>query len=310
MVAAFPELDLVFIESGGDNLAATFSPELADLTIYVIDVAAGDKIPRKGGPGITRSDLLVINKIDLAPLVGADLGVMDRDAAAHARRAPVRVHQHPRRRGRRGRRRLHHHHGRPHRASNLIATDLRSGDFDLRRCRYVNLDRVQAGMIATIVGEQPAVAGDQRQVLMARLRHQHPIERVAVMDWQVRAFAAAWSSVTGPHSLKPCRSRRSAEAGRMLSLPMACLMADLHAVTMLMQRPTRSDGSPRGDADADRSRPTREIRAYRAGCAGSSPPLVSIVGYRFLRRLDVGFERGEDILRPLVEVAQRSRSCP
>ncbi len=76
----FPALDLVFIESGGDNLAATFSPELADITIYVIDVAAGDKIPRKGGPGITRSDLLVINKIDLAPLVGADLTVMDRDA--------------------------------------------------------------------------------------------------------------------------------------------------------------------------------------------------------------------------------------
>jgi urease accessory protein len=80
MVAAFPGLDLVFIESGGDNLAATFSPELADLTIYVIDVAAGDKIPRKGGPGITHSDLLVINKLDLAPLVGADLAVMERDA--------------------------------------------------------------------------------------------------------------------------------------------------------------------------------------------------------------------------------------
>ena len=76
----FPALDLILIESGGDNLAATFSPELADLTIYVIDVSAGDKIPRKGGPGITRSDLLVINKIDLAPHVGADLGVMDRDA--------------------------------------------------------------------------------------------------------------------------------------------------------------------------------------------------------------------------------------
>lgn len=76
----FPDLDLVIIESGGDNLAATFSPELADLTIYVIDVSAGDKIPRKGGPGITRSDLLLINKIDLAPLVGADLNVMDRDA--------------------------------------------------------------------------------------------------------------------------------------------------------------------------------------------------------------------------------------
>jgi urease accessory protein len=76
----FPDLELIMIESGGDNLAATFSPELSDLTIYVIDVSAGDKIPRKGGPGITRSDLLVINKTDLAPLVGADLGVMDRDA--------------------------------------------------------------------------------------------------------------------------------------------------------------------------------------------------------------------------------------
>ena len=76
----FPRLDLILIESGGDNLAATFSPELADLTIYVIDVAAGDKIPRKGGPGITRSDLLVINKIDLAPLVGARLGIMEHDS--------------------------------------------------------------------------------------------------------------------------------------------------------------------------------------------------------------------------------------
>jgi len=76
----FPKLDLVLIESGGDNLAATFSPELADITIYVIDVAAGDKIPSKGGPGITRSDLLVINKVDLAPYVGASLEVMERDA--------------------------------------------------------------------------------------------------------------------------------------------------------------------------------------------------------------------------------------
>src|ERR1700755_1240608 len=76
----FPQAELCFVESGGDNLAATFSPELADLAIYVIDVAAGEKIPRKGGPGITRSDLLVINKIDLAPLVGANLDVMDRDA--------------------------------------------------------------------------------------------------------------------------------------------------------------------------------------------------------------------------------------
>jgi urease accessory protein len=80
LVARFPTLDLLLIESGGDNLAATFSPELVDATIYVIDVAEGEKIPRKGGPGITRSDLLVINKIDLAPHVGADLAVMERDA--------------------------------------------------------------------------------------------------------------------------------------------------------------------------------------------------------------------------------------
>ena len=80
MCRTYPALDLVIIESGGDNLAATFSPELADITLYVIDVAAGDKIPRKGGPGICRSDLLIINKIDLAPLVGASLEVMDRDA--------------------------------------------------------------------------------------------------------------------------------------------------------------------------------------------------------------------------------------
>jgi urease accessory protein len=79
--AKFPTLDLILIESGGDNLAATFSPELADLTVYVIDVAAGDKIPSKGGPGITRSDLLVINKVDLAPHVGASLAVMERDAS-------------------------------------------------------------------------------------------------------------------------------------------------------------------------------------------------------------------------------------
>ena len=85
----FPKLDMVIIESGGDNLAATFSPELADLCIYVIDVAGGDKIPRKGGPGITRSDLLVINKIDLAPMVGADLEVMRRDAVAKRGERPT-----------------------------------------------------------------------------------------------------------------------------------------------------------------------------------------------------------------------------
>lgn len=80
LIERFPDLQLIFVESGGDNLSATFSPELADLAIYVIDVAAGDKIPRKGGPGITRSDLLVINKIDLAPMVGASLTVMDTDS--------------------------------------------------------------------------------------------------------------------------------------------------------------------------------------------------------------------------------------
>ena len=88
MLERFPDADVVFIESGGDNLAATFSPELSDLTIYVIDVAAGEKIPRKGGPGITRSDLLVINKTDLAPQVGASLEVMDRDARAQRGERP------------------------------------------------------------------------------------------------------------------------------------------------------------------------------------------------------------------------------
>ncbi|MGL5114848.1 MAG: urease accessory protein UreG [Beijerinckiaceae bacterium] len=84
----FPDLDVILIESGGDNLAASFSPELADLTIYVIDVSAGDKIPRKGGPGVTRSDLLVINKIDIAPYVGASLEVMDRDAKMMRKERP------------------------------------------------------------------------------------------------------------------------------------------------------------------------------------------------------------------------------
>ena len=85
---AFPDVQLILVESGGDNLAATFSPELSDLTIYVIDVAAGEKIPRKGGPGITKSDLLVINKIDLAPMVGASLEVMARDAKAQRGERP------------------------------------------------------------------------------------------------------------------------------------------------------------------------------------------------------------------------------
>ncbi|MBW4891839.1 urease accessory protein UreG [Mucilaginibacter sp. HMF5004] len=88
MAARFPDVQIIFIESGGDNLSATFSPDLADLTIFVIDVAEGDKIPRKGGPGITRSDLLVINKIDLAPYVNADLSVMERDAKLMRKGAP------------------------------------------------------------------------------------------------------------------------------------------------------------------------------------------------------------------------------
>jgi len=88
MASRFPALDIIFIESGGDNLSATFSPDLADVTIFVIDVAEGDKIPRKGGPGITRSDLLVINKIDLAPYVGANLEVMERDARIMRNGAP------------------------------------------------------------------------------------------------------------------------------------------------------------------------------------------------------------------------------
>ena len=113
MRAKFPDLDLVLIESGGDNLAATFSPELADLTIYVIDVAAGDKIPSKGGPGITRSDLLVINKIDLAPHVGASLEKMDTDAKANAGRAAVRDDQPEEERRARSHHRLHRDQGRP-----------------------------------------------------------------------------------------------------------------------------------------------------------------------------------------------------
>ena len=88
MAGRFPDVDIIFIESGGDNLSATFSPDLADLTIFVIDVAEGDKIPRKGGPGITRSDLLVINKIDLAPYVNADLEVMERDARLMRKGSP------------------------------------------------------------------------------------------------------------------------------------------------------------------------------------------------------------------------------
>ena len=95
----FPDLDIVFIESGGDNLAATFSPDLADLTIYVIDVAAGEKIPRKGGPGITRSDLLIINKMDLAPYVGADLDTMRADAATQRGARPFVFTDMRRRRG-------------------------------------------------------------------------------------------------------------------------------------------------------------------------------------------------------------------
>ena len=113
IVRKWPELEIVFVESGGDNLAATFSPELADLTIYVIDVAAGEKIPRKGGPGITRSDLLVINKIDLAPLVGANLDVMDRDARKMRGARPFLFSNLKENKGVDGGRRLHRSPGRP-----------------------------------------------------------------------------------------------------------------------------------------------------------------------------------------------------
>ena len=113
IVRKWPDLEVVFVESGGDNLAATFSPELADLTIYVIDVAAGEKIPRKGGPGITRSDLLVINKIDLAPLVGANLDVMDRDARKMRGTAAFHFLQSEGEQGRGRRRGLHRAPGRP-----------------------------------------------------------------------------------------------------------------------------------------------------------------------------------------------------
>ncbi|MGD0659340.1 MAG: urease accessory protein UreG [Syntrophorhabdales bacterium] len=89
LIEAFPDIDILFVESGGDNLAASFSPELVDCWIYVIDVSGGDKIPRKGGPGVTRSSLLVINKVDLAPMVGADLVVMERDAARMRKRGPI-----------------------------------------------------------------------------------------------------------------------------------------------------------------------------------------------------------------------------
>jgi len=88
-IAAIPDVNILFLESGGDNLAASFSPELVDVSIYVVDVAGGDKVPRKGGPGVTRSDLLVINKTDLAPYVGADLAVMDRDARALRQAKPI-----------------------------------------------------------------------------------------------------------------------------------------------------------------------------------------------------------------------------
>ena len=115
----------MLIESGGDNLAATFSPELADLTIYVIDVAAGDKIPSKGGPGITRSDLLVINKIDLAPYVGASLEVMERDAKRMRGAAAVRVHQSAHRPGRRRDRALHRGEGRARRMIPKVGTGFR-----------------------------------------------------------------------------------------------------------------------------------------------------------------------------------------
>ena len=152
LVEAFPKLELVFIESGGDNLAATFSPELADLTIYVIDVAAGDKIPRKGGPGITRSDLLVINKIDLAP---SGRRRPRRDGARRptdARRAPVRVHQHPRGPGRAGGGGVHHADGRAGSTCRLT-TSLR---LRYERCCCCMIDILSQFWISTVVARKLA----------------------------------------------------------------------------------------------------------------------------------------------------------
>ena len=133
MRARFPDLDVIFIESGGDNLAATFSPELADLTIYVIDVAGGEKVPRKGGPAITRSDLLVVNKIDLAPYVGADLDVMESDTQAHARRAALRLRRHASPQGPRPDRRLHRDGRRPF-ALNIVRLGELTGNLPVLCC--------------------------------------------------------------------------------------------------------------------------------------------------------------------------------
>ena len=184
----FPKLDLVIIESGGDNLAATFSPELADLCIYVIDVAGGDKIPRKGGPGITQSDLLVINKTDLAPHVGASLEVMDRDARKHARPAPLRLHLHPQGRRRRRGRRLRGPRRPARRRSSRPSPPL-SGRSQLscfmklssRRWRSMALRLVMNSRIAAVSasilshgpsGQQPRVEGRLIQGIARLIRHE------------------------------------------------------------------------------------------------------------------------------------------
>ncbi len=149
IVRKWPKLEIVFVESGGDNLAATFSPELADITIYVIDVAAGEKIPRKGGPGITRSDLLVINKIDLAPLVGANLDVMDRDARKMRGQRPFLFSNLKENKGGRRYRGLRRTTGRPAGASSHLKRSNRSG---------VPMTRIVSLIVLLCAAATPALA--------------------------------------------------------------------------------------------------------------------------------------------------------
>ena len=182
----FPDLDLVLIESGGDNLAATFSPELADLTIYVIDVAAGDKIPRKGGPGITRSDLLVINKIDLAPHVGASLEVMERDAKKMRGARPVRVHQSEDRQRRRHRGAVHRAERRAGRLDAHIHTTFRgqdrSGLRDARDADRRRLDRPRRGGATAShrgTGSHRRAAAVIRAGVLSQRREQRDADRPA-----------------------------------------------------------------------------------------------------------------------------------
>ena len=196
----FPALDLVLIESGGDNLAATFSPELADLTIYVIDVAAGDKIPSKGGPGITRSDLLVINKVDLAPHVGASLETMEREVQAHAWCAAVLFHQSARREGRRPNRPVY-------RAEGWAGGGLVHGKANflnlVSECRAVVL-HLRAGLVA----RQKMVAFAARAIsVQCRQRGRRP-DHLSRDDGDRLQRQRAIGDARRKHSRHQCRVRR------------------------------------------------------------------------------------------------------